>query len=381
MLLKELAMALNKARIGDLLELVFIRNKDLLYGEKDAIGVNIEKTILPMRGDISGKDFEKFFVVPPRHFVFNPRGSRKLGLGFNNTDKTYIVTFNDYVFKVKDDAKSLLLEEYLFMYMSRKEFDRKAEYMSWGSSTEVFEWSYFCEETIDLPSIDVQRKYVKIYNSLLSNLKCFENGLDDLKRVCDSYIENLRRMNKTKLEGHLIESNERNEGLVAKTEKGVSIQKVFIDTKAKSSEVEKQKLVKTGYFAFNSNTSRNSDTISIALNNDEPCAVSNTYIVFKCDETIMPEYLYLWFKRKEFDRFARFNSWGSARETLSLNEISEYEISIPSIDVQKSVVELLRVYDARVRYRDELKAIISNICPILIRGAISEAKGGNPNAN
>ena len=87
-------MRLTKYKFRELIELTNEKNINEIYGKDDAIGVNIDKIIIPMRGNITGKDFAKFHLVPPRHFAYNPRGSRKLGIGFNDTDKTYIITFN-----------------------------------------------------------------------------------------------------------------------------------------------------------------------------------------------------------------------------------------------------------------------------------------------
>ena len=85
----------------------------------------------------------------------------------------------------------------------------------------------------------------------------------------------------------------------------------------------------------------------------------------------------MWFKRKEFDRYARFHSWGSARETISLEDIEQAEIAIPEEAVQKSIVNVLAIYDKRKSFCDALKKRISSICPILIRGSILDAKGDN----
>ena len=181
-------MGLTKYKFGELIELTNEKNANGLYGEDDAIGVNIDKIIMPMRGNLEKKDFSNFHLVPPRHFAYNPRGSRKLGIGFNDTEKTFIITFNDNVFRIKETAKKKILDTYLFMYLCRKEWDRYAEFISWGSSTEVFDWNIFCEEEIFLPPIQIQQKYVDVYNAMLENQKSYERGLDDLKLVCDAYI-------------------------------------------------------------------------------------------------------------------------------------------------------------------------------------------------
>ena len=186
-------MGLTRYKFGELIELTNVKNSEELYGEDDAIGVNIDKIIMPMRGKLTEKDFSKFHLVPPRHFAYNPRGSRKLGIGFNDTEKTFIITFNDNVFKIKESAKDKILDTYLFMFLCRKEWDRYAEFISWGSSTEVFDWNIFCEEEIDVPSLPIQQKYVDIYNAMLENQKSYERGIEDLKLVCDAYIEDLRR--------------------------------------------------------------------------------------------------------------------------------------------------------------------------------------------
>lgn len=364
-------MALS--RLGDYIELVDERNRDGLYGVNSLRGISINKILTPTKADTSNLNLKPYKIVRHNWFAYctvTSRNGNKISLAYNDGDDCIVSSINP-VFRVKDETK--LLPRYLMMFFNRPEFDRYARFNSWGSARETFSWDDFCDIELEVPSIEIQKKYVAIYEGLLANLRSYEKGLDDLKLVCDGYIEELRKTKRQKLKGLLIESDERNIDHVATAEKGVSIQKILIDTKAKSSDISKQKLVRKGCFAFNSNTSRNSETISIALNNGEPCAVSNTYIVFSCKDKILPEYLYLWFKRKEFDRFARFNSWGSARETIFLSEIEQTEIAIPNISVQRDIVEVLKIYDKRIEYRDSLKQLISEVCPILIRGSISES--------
>ena len=381
MLSKVLVMTskLKKIKIGNLITISDEVNKSGF--NYPFFGVNIYKEFMPTVANTSGLDNKKYKIIRKNRFVFSGMQTGRdkcIRIALYLKDEPVLVSPAYTTFEISSPE---IMPTYFFMIFKSTEMDRYGAFLSDSSVRANLDWNRFCDIELNVPSIDIQKKYVAIYESLLANLNSYESNVADLKLVCDSFIEKLRKEHKDKLAGHLIESNERNEGCIAKTEKGVSIQKVFIDTKAKSSDVEKQKLVRTGYFAFNSNTSRNSDTISIALNNEEPCAVSNTYIVFRCDDKLVPDYLYLWFKRKEFDRYARFNSWGSARETISLNEIEQYEISIPPIDVQKSIVKLLKVYDARLAYQQNLKSVISNICPVLVRGAVLEAEGGEPNAN
>jgi len=103
--------------------------------------------------------------------------------------------------------------------------------------------------------------------------------------------------------------------------RGVSINKEFIESKANMEGVSltPYKLVKPNEFCFVTITSRNGEKISLAQNtSDETYIVSSSYIVFKVndEQELLPDFLYLILSRPEFDRYARFNSWGSA-ERLS----------------------------------------------------------------
>ncbi len=362
------------SRLGDYIELVDLRNNEGKYGAKSLKGISINKVLTPTKADTSNLNLKAYKILKHNWFAYcavTSRNGNKISLAYND-EKDCIISSINPTFKVKDESK--ILPRYLMMFFNRSEFDRFARFNSWGSARETFSWEDFCNIELEIPPLEIQRKYVAIYESMLANLRSYEKGLDDLKLVCDGCIEKLRAIKRTPLKGYLKESDERNELLLAKSEKGISIQKTFIDTKAKAENIKKQKLVRHGFFAFNSNTSRNSDTISIALNDGEPCAVSATYIVFSCNNKLLPEYLYLWFKRKEFDRFARFNSWGSARETISLKDVEQAEIAIPELKVQKSIVEILSTYQRRKEFVTKIKNTVASVCPILIRGSILEAR-------
>lgn len=375
-------MGLTKYKFGELIELTNEKNANGLYGEDDAIGVNIDKIIMPMRGNLEKKDFSNFHLVPPRHFAYNPRGSRKLGIGFNDTEKTFIITFNDNVFRIKETAKKKILDTYLFMYLCRKEWDRYAEFISWGSSTEVFDWNIFCEEEIFLPPIQIQQKYVDVYNAMLENQKSYERGLDDLKLVCDAYIEELRKeLPHKKLGNYIALCDEKNDDLVYGLDavRGISIEKRFIYTKANMEGVylKPYAVVKPDEFAYVTVTSRNGEKISLARNNsDETYICSSSYIVFKVDDTntLLPAYLSMLFERSEFNRYSRFNSWGSARETFDWEEMKNVLIPIPNIEIQQDIVNIFEAYNTRRDINEKLKAQIKDICPILIKGSIEEAR-------
>ena len=136
-------------------------------------------------------------------------------------------------------------------------------------------------------------------------------------------------------------------------------------------------LVKPEEFAYVTVTSRNGEKISLAMNNsDETYICSSSYVVYKCRDKnkLLPQYLMLYFSRSEFNRYARFNSWGSARETFDWSEMCSVKIPIPDIDIQKAIASIYNCYIERKSINEKLKSQIKDICPILIKGSIEEAK-------
>ncbi|MBR3746832.1 MAG: restriction endonuclease subunit S, partial [Selenomonadaceae bacterium] len=172
-------------------------------------------------------------------------------------------------------------------------------------------------------------------------------------------------------------ADERNtENLDAEFVRGISIDKKFIPTKADMDGVklENYKLVKPEQFAYVADTSRRGDKISIARNEqDFSVIVSPISSVFETvKEKLLPEYLMLFFLRSEFDRYARFHSWGSAREVFSWKDLCEVEIPIPDLETQRSIAAIYEVYRTRKKILERLKAQIKAICPILIKGSLDE---------
>lgn len=80
------------------------------------------------------------------------------------------------------------------------------------------------------------------------------------------------------------------------------------------------------------------------------------------------------FERSEFNRYSRFNSWGSARETFDWEEMCDVRIPVPDIEKQQDIVNIFKAYNTRKDINEKLKAQIKDICPILIKGSIEEAR-------
>ena len=375
--LRGLAMALTK--LGLYIKQCDLRNTDDKYGEDDVVGISTQKMMIHTKADLMGVKLTSYKLVPPRHFAYVSDTSRrgdKMSLCYNSTKSTYIVSSISTVFYVSDEEK--LNPEYLFMYFNRPEFDRYSRFNSWGSARETFSWEDMCDIDIDLPSIEIQQKYVDVYNAMLANQKSYERGLDDLKLTCDAYIENLRREMTSEEIGPYIESRkEKNSDNNIKEVFGVSTTREFITA---SSSVDKEnltnyKIVKHQDIAYVPTT--HMKVYAIALSNKlSPFVVSPIYEVFRVkDKSILsPEYLFLWLCRDETIRYAFYNSWGSARENFNYSDMCTIKIPIPDIKIQQSIVDIYENYRERKLINEKMKAQIKDICPILIKGSIEEAK-------
>ena len=127
--------------------------------------------------------------------------------------------------------------------------------------------------------------------------------------------------------------------------KGIATSKQLIETKANLEGVSlsSYKIVNPNEFTFVPDTSRRGDKMSLAFNNlGKACIVSSISCVFRIKDplVLLPDYLYLWFCRPEFDRYARFNSWGSAREAFSYEDMERVQIPLPDIDEQRKIVSV-----------------------------------------
>ena len=374
-------MALTKYHIGQLVELTTETNNRNLFGADDVRGMTITKQIIPTKADVSNTELDKFLVIHPGEFVFNPRTHGKhIGFGYNNTDESFIISWNNIGFRVKKAMSEVVSSEYLFLHFNRDEWDREACFRSWGSSTEVFSWEALCEMKLELPDLPTQQKYVDIYNAMVANQQSYERGLEDLKLVCDGYIEDLRRKMPCEAIGEYIElTEETNDKLQygINDVRGISIEKKFIETKANMEGVnlDPYLLIRPNEFAYVTVTSRNGEKISIALNDSDGTYIcSSSYVVFRSKDSkkLLPQYLMLFFSRSEFNRYSRFNSWGSARETFDWSEMCDVKIPIPDIKIQEAIAEMYAVYISRKRINEHLKKQIKDICPILIRGSLED---------
>lgn len=371
-------MALTKYKLGDLIVQSNIKNEDNLLTVDDVRGISTGKSFIETKANMDGVNLKSYKIVDKNEFAYVADTSRrgdKIAIAFNRANKILISSIYT-VFLVK--RNDLLLSDYLFMYFNRPEFDRFSRFNSWGSARETFSWEDMCDIVIELPSLEIQQKYVDIYNALIENQRCYERGLDDLKLVCDAYIEELKHNIPCEVIGPYLKREDiRNGKNGSKNVMGVSTTKEFREptSKVNKDELSNYKIVKPRQISF-VQTTHNEKVFCNAFNDtDKDIVVTSVNEVFSVDEEIvLPEYLVMFFNRPEFDRYARFHSWGSARETFTWDDLIKVKIPIASKNVQQSIVNVYKIYKERKSINVKLKSQIKDICPILIKGSLDEGR-------
>jgi type I restriction enzyme S subunit len=361
-------------RIGDYIHLVDNRNKDLAV--TNLLGINITKNFMPSVANTSETDLSKYKIIQKGQFAYSAMQvgrDETIRLALYTEDTPAIISPAYLVIEVNDENE--LLPEYMMMWFQRPESDRYGWFISDSSVRASLECERFCEIQMPIPDIDEQSKFVALYKCLLTNQKTYENSLADLQLICDSYIENLIKTEQPKVLGEYIEqSDERNNDLNIDNLIGISVNKVFMETKSNKEQLDlsNYKIVRPREFGYVSVTSRNGEKISIAILDGEPGLVSSTYTVFRVKDTsvLLPEYLFLFFKRSEFDRYARFHSWGSARETFDWADMCNVKLPIPDIKVQEAIVTIYHTLETRKRINEQLKNTIKPLCPVLMKGVV-----------
>lgn len=373
-------MALTKYKLGDLIYELHRFNSSLEYGLEYVRGISNSKEITKTKADIDESVIHKFYVINPGEFIYNPRTTRmgdKVGLGYNNTSTPLLFTFNNIAFGIKESARNILLPYYLYIYFNRAEFDRYAIMHSWGSATELFTFDEMCDIDIELPALPTQQKYVAIYNAMVANQQSYERGLEDLKLTFDALIDTIKHnASMVPVRDLLAEVDNRNGTGEIVDVQGINIFKQFMPSVADTNGVDlsKYKIVRKGQFAYSGMQTGRDECIRIALfDKDKPIIISPAYTVFEIkDGTVLPEYIMMWFSRKESDRRGWFMSDSSIRTNLDLERFYEIGIPLPDEKMQKSIVDLYKVYTLRRSINEQLKAQIKDICPILIRGSLDD---------
>ena len=339
-------------------------------------GINREKTFMPTVADTHQLDHSKYKVVGQGVFAFSGMQTgrdRCIRVALREDKEPGLISPAYTTFGVRDKGK--LLPEYLFIFFNRKEMDRYGAFLSDGSIRSNLDWDRFCDIRIPLPPVAVQQELVDTYAGLKRLAEGNEALVAPLSQACQAFAVDCQRKYPTVELGDYIEAcDERNaEGKYTLDDvRGISTDKAFIPTKADMSGVSltSYKVVNPSGFVYVADTSRRGGKIALAHNDTgRSLLVSSVYTVFRTEDSLLPEYLYLLLSRAEFDRYARFNSWGSARETFDWEELRRVQIPLPPLEVQQSIANLYHCMEEAQRIARAARAQLQTLCPALIQHA------------
>ncbi len=368
-------MALTKYKIGNLIEPYSSRCGIPNLAPEEVSGINIDKEFFEPAKQV-GADTSNYKIVPPNYFACNLMHVGRdevLPVALNHTDQNKIVSPAYSVFKII--REDIVLKEYFFILLKSSEKDRYFWFHTDSSIRQGLSWEDFRDIVITLPDIDQQRKFVDVYLALQNNLAAYQSKVDELKTVCDGYIEELRRRYSLQRIGkYIIESKIKNTDNKIKEVRSVSVTKEFKLTNAKvnKNELSNYLVVNPREIAF-VQTTGNEKVLAFAYNDyDYPVVVSSVDKVFRSiDENDLDlQYLALFLSRKEFDRYARYHSWGSAREVFAMEDMNDVAIPIPDISIQREIVNIHKCYIERQRIAAQLKEQLNRLCPVLIKGSL-----------
>lgn len=366
-------------RLGDYIQLVDVRNRDLAVTR--LLGININKQFMPSVANVSSTDLSRYKVISKGVFACNVMHvgrDERIPIAFYTDDDPAIISPAYLMFAIVGNE---LLPEFLMMHLQRPEFDRYAGYICDSSIRGGLEWERFCDIEIPIPDIDIQRQYVTLYKALQKNQQAYEKSLDDLQLICDTYIENLIKTEPEKVLGDYIERViQKNSDDYIKDVVGISERKEFRmpSGKVNMNNLSNHLIVRRNEFAYIPRMNP-FKPLAVALSYySYPIVVSASYVAFKVIDTkiILPEFLLLFLKRAAFDRYAAFNAWSSTRDTFDWADMCNVKLPIPSIGVQESIVAIHHTLETRKRLNNELKAQIQNLCPILMRGVVENLSEG-----
>ena len=370
-------MSFNKedgqlVRLGDYIELCDQRNSDEEYTLDDIQGISTEKKFIVTKANLDGVSLTAYKVVHKDEFAYVSDTSRrgdKIALGLNSTNKAILISSIYTTFRSKDIQK--LLPEYLYLFLSREEFDRLSRFNSWGSARETFDWSEFCRLQIPLPDSDIQQELVDTYNGLKALAELNEALIIPLTEACQAYIVDCKKKySEVELGEYIEEVNQRNTSNEITLTQGIDVNMQFIPAKREAADREVTKIVRTGQFAFNKVVKANGTKLPIALRTGPDCIISSSYAVFQIrNQELDAKFLRLWFSRSEVHRYCGFISQGTTRDVFSYDDLCNLKIPLPPSEVQQAIVDIYNCAEGAKRIATEAREKMKKLCPALVQRA------------
>lgn len=353
-------------RLGDYI--IQRREKNNSY-ELPIYGVTRDGFIPPKQKEADTSKYNVFYL---NDFVFNPARMEINSIYLNDFCPKAICSSLYEVFYIKDT--NVILPHFLHLFLKRDEFARHCEYIGWGSAREYCRVGDISDIEIPLPSLSEQQKVVNAWKAFREIKEQNEAKAEPLMQLCQSYIQELKhKYPKQEIGPFINRIDERNSDNSIKEVRSVSVTKEFNLTNAKvdKNNLSNYKIVRENQISF-VQTTGNEKCLCAAVNHlGFPIVVTSVNEVFETNEDyLLADYLHMLFRRKETDRYARFHSWGSARETFTWEDMKRFAIPLPPLDVQRAIVNIYKCANEAKQIAAEADRLSREVCPALLQHVI-----------
>ena len=353
-------------RLGDY---IIQRREKNDSNELPIYGVTRDGFIPPKQKEADTSKYNVFYL---NDFVFNPARMEINSIYLNDFCPKAICSSLYEIFYIKDT--SVLLPHFLHLFLKRDEFARHCEYIGWGSAREYCRVGDISDIEIPLPSLSEQQKVVNAWKAFREIKEQNEAKAAPLMQLCQSYIQELKHKYPAEEIGPYIEEVTRtNKENLYKIDdvRGVSNEKVMRDYKGSLTgrDLSKFLVIKEGEFVFNKRTNAG---LGLCLVKNRPYIFTEDYEAFRVldKEALLPDYLYLFFANKDFDRYILYNSWGSAVVFFHIDDMKRVKIPLPPPDVQIAIVNIYKCANEAKQIAAEADRLSREVCPALLQHII-----------
>ena len=164
--------------------------------------------------------------------------------------------------------------------------------------------------------------------------------------------------------------------------RGISNTKQITETSKATvdeSVISKFYIINPGEFVYNPRTTRMGDKVGLAFNNtDKPLLFTFNNLAFKIKDSakdkLLPNYLYLFFCRSEFDRYARINSWGSATELFLFEDLCNIKFTVPDLKEQEKIVNTYNAITKRIQLKQKINENLEKMAQCLFDETIKKTE-------
>lgn len=277
-----------------------------------------------------------------------------------------------------------VLPEFLPIFMLSRTFTNRAIMISEGSLSPTIKWKTLANQEFLVPTIEEQRRLLPVIKQISNYIADIDETCSTGERTRQCIIDNLGFLNSnnnweyfeninfenwktTKLGDLTNHETARNQGDHTDADlMGVDKTQGIVPMRdqVKGKTVDRCKLIKTGYFAYNP---MRLNIGSIACwKGQETRIVSPDYVVFSCDlSKLLPEYFDLVRRSNAWRCFVESSGTGSVRTRIYYKDIENFLFRCPPLQTQKEIVALVssidKLIESQFRKRSEVSEIIDFI--------------------